>query len=67
VISAINRRHEMRIIEDDGEKVEGHGPAVRVRRRKPCGDGEKRRGPRAAPDDEIEPRAINPGARSWRR
>jgi len=39
VISAINRRHEMRVIEDDGEQVEGHGPAVRVRRRKPCGDG----------------------------
>ena len=66
VISAINRRHEMRVIEDDGEQVKGHGPTVRMRRRKPCRDGEKRRGPRAASDDEIEPWPINPRVRSWR-
>ena len=40
VIGAVNRGHEMRVVEDDGEQVEGHGPTVRVRRRKPCGDGE---------------------------
>jgi hypothetical protein len=60
VVGAVDRRHEVRIVEENGEEVERHGPGVRVRRRHPRGDSKQRRRPRAASHEKIEPRAVNP-------
>ena len=40
VICAVDRGHEMRVIEDDGEEVKRYGPAMRVRWGEPCSDGQ---------------------------
>jgi len=59
VISAINRGHEVRIIEDQREKIETERPAARMRRRYPRKQ-KQRRGPAAAANQPIKPRLIDP-------
>ena len=71
VVGAINRGHEMRVIENDCECIEGDGPAVRMRWRHPHGDTQKRGGPRAAAYEQVEPGTVNPrsgwlGWTAWR-
>ena len=60
VIRAVNRGHEMRIVEGQSQAVKCHDPSVGVRLGQPQGRSEQRSGPGAAADDQVEPRPVNP-------
>ena len=62
MVCAVDGGHEMRIIEEEGQGVEGEGPTLGGRGRNIVGQEKQRSSPRAAADDEIEPRAVNPGS-----
>ena len=66
VVGAVNGRHEVRVIEEQRERVERDGPRVGVRGRDPGGNEKKRSRPAAAADQQVEPRLVNPGGRGFR-
>lgn len=61
MVGAVDSGHEVRVIEEKSQGVEGEGPSL-VRRGSIGGEEEKRSGPCAATDDEVHPGSVNPGA-----
>jgi hypothetical protein len=60
VVGTVDGGHEMRVVEGQGEQVEGDDPSVGVRLgEEQCG-AMQGRGPCAAADDKVERRAVNP-------
>src|SRR5271170_4797420 len=62
VIRAIDRGHEMRIVEEKSEGIEGERPSLGGGRRNVVGQQKQWRAPGAAADRQIQPRTIDPRA-----
>src|ERR1700674_2951463 len=68
VIRAIDRGHEVRIVEEKRQEIERDAPRPGIRACRVKREQEKRRRPCAAANEQIDPGIVNPGAlrRNWR-
>src|SRR5581483_12082771 len=65
-ISAVQRGHVVRIIEEKGETIKTNGPRHRRRIRREIAEKQKRNRPRSAANHKVQPAVIDPGSSSRR-
>ncbi len=60
MVSAVNRRHVVRIVEEECQRVKSHRPGTSARRNREVGNQQKRRRPGSAADYQIKPGRVYP-------
>lgn len=66
VVGAVDGGHEVGVVEDQGEEVEGEGPGGGAGVGGPGGEEKERSGPAATADEKVEPWAIEPNGAARR-